>query len=134
MGWDGERRRGKEERGKEEEGKRIHELYCVEIEDCLPKRRTWPLPMSMGTQALLTSQLNRGQRMGIPCEGSMWPLGKVPKQPEAVGTGGSHWAEGVGPGCSIVSVVCSATCTFLLKFTPWARQICSSWEFPGSCL
>lgn len=61
----------------------------------------------------------------------MWPLGKVPEQPEAVGPGGSHWAEGVGSVCSIVSVVCTATLAFLLKCTPRAGQICTRWELPG---
>lgn len=40
----GQREGRKEERGKEGEKKRIHELYCVEIEDYLPKRRTRTLP------------------------------------------------------------------------------------------
>lgn len=47
----GEERLGKRDRGGEVwkrcgggERKRIHELYCVEIEDYLPKRRTRTLP------------------------------------------------------------------------------------------
>ena len=43
--------------------------------------------MSKDTKALLTSQFNSSQRMGIPWEGSLWPLEEV--------TGLKEWGQGV---------------------------------------
>lgn len=96
---------GEREREGRRRGSEYISLCCVEIEDCLPKRRLGSLFMSKDTKTLLTSQFNSGQRLGIPWEGNLWPLGKVPKQ-EVVGIGGSHWAEGVGAGCSTVCLCC----------------------------
>lgn len=90
--------------------------------------------MSKSTKALLTSVLSRGgnQSVNIPWDGSLGSLGEIPRQQAAVRAGGSNLAAevgaGGGTGWDIISVVGTAACTSLLKFTPCAEQICTRWE------